>query len=126
MAILFDLAERDPEWSAWLAERPAEIRALIDRYPPNRLYRMEDGHRVTIEAYSEGGTVTVRVSGQYNFVMFERGVFGIDPATLVECDLPGPGELLGAMLTTRREIKQHLARMRADMKRQMKRAARLH
>jgi hypothetical protein len=123
MAVLFRL-EDQPGWEDWLAARPPAIRAMVDRYPPNRLYRMQDGHRVTIEAYSEGGTVTVHVSGQYNLVVFERGVFGIDPAELVECDLPPPDELVGAILTSQAQIKRHLARMRPKLKRQKKRAAR--
>ena len=104
MAILFDLKDKEPMWSRWLAKRPPAIRTLIEQYPPNRLYQMADGHRVTIQGYREDGTVTVDVSGEFNLVAFERSVFGVDPAELVECDLPDPDELLGALLTDRDEI----------------------
>ena len=53
------------------------------------------GHRVTMYSYSENGTVTVNVTGDYNVVVFERQVFGISPDDLEECDLPAPGEFLG-------------------------------
>ena len=116
MAILFDLNERDPMWSEWVAERPPRIRKLIEQYPPNRLYRMGDGHRVTIESYREDGTVSVAVTGEFNLVTFERHVFGVDPANLVECDLPGPDELLGALLRDRDQVDAYIASIRRDPK----------
>ena len=36
---------------------------------------------------------------QYNFVLFEKRVFGVDPSLLEPCDLPEPDELVGTMLT---------------------------
>jgi len=116
MAILFDLAEREPMWSEWLAERPPRIRKMIERYPPNRLYRMADGHRVTIESYHDDGTVSVDVSGEFNLVTFERYVFGVNPAELVECDLPDADELVGALLRDRTQIEAYLASMRRTPK----------
>src|SRR5262249_32962904 len=114
MAILFSLDEQ-PEWAAWLAERPPTVRAAIERWPPNRLYRMDSGHRGTIASYRatpEGIRVMMDVTGEYNLLDFARRVFGIDPATLVECDLPEPGEPLGALLTERDEIEAYIADMR--------------
>lgn len=82
-------------WEEWVDSRPAVIQKMCRSHPPDRLYRMESGHRGTIESYNENGTVTVAVTGEYNRVLFPRSVFGIDPSTLVECDLPGPDEDVG-------------------------------
>lgn len=87
-------------WIEWVKSRPPALQEMCKRLPPDRLYRLEDtGQRVTIASYEEGGTVTVIVSGKYNAVMFERQVFGVDPKTLQECDVPGVDELVGAMFT---------------------------
>src|SRR5262245_23680714 len=112
MAILYALEEQEPYWSEWLAEQPPAIRRLIARYPPNRLYQMGDGLRVTIVGYREDGTVAVDVSGEFNLVTFERSVVGINPADLMECELPDTDELLGALLTERAEIDLYLAFLR--------------
>lgn len=49
------------------------------------------GQRVTIYSYSEDGTVTVNVTGEYNLTMFDTQVFGINPDDLEPCELPdGP------------------------------------
>ena len=94
-----------PEWDAWVASRPECVRVLCERLPPDRLYKMKStGHRVTMYSYSENGTVTVNVTGDYNVVVFERQVFGISPDDLEECDLPAPGEFLGAVLTEPDEV----------------------
>lgn len=92
-------AEMDmARFDAWFAERPDCIKALVEKLPPDRLYRMKStGHRVTIYSYSEDGTVTVEVTGQYNFLAFERRVFGIAAADLMECDLPSADERVGVM-----------------------------
>lgn len=89
-----------PEWDEWVAARPESIRRMCHAYPPNLLYRMGDSrHRCTIYSYHENGKVTVSVTGQYNAVAFARNVFGIDPESLVECDLPGDDEVLGEVCT---------------------------
>lgn len=98
MAILCELQQ--PEWDEWLAERPAAIRALANQFPPNKLYRLKSsGHRVTIVSYEEhkNGTVgfKVHVSPEFNFVIFERVVFGIPADGLEECDLPSTDEPVG-------------------------------
>ena len=82
-------------WQAWLESRPESVRRIAAVYTPDKLYRMSSGHRCTIYSYSEDGTVTVTVDGRFNVVAFSRNVFGIDPSTLVECDVPAPGEPLG-------------------------------
>lgn len=90
----------EEEITAWLATRPPTIQEMHRKHPAGRLYRMAStGHRVTIYSYSEGGTVTVDITGEYNLLDFERRVFGINPSELTECDLPVPGESLGATLT---------------------------
>lgn len=111
MAVIREMAE--PAFSNWLASRPAEVRALIEKYQPNRLYLLKtSGHRVTIHSYSEGGTLTVNVTGEYNLITFPRCVFGIKPEDLEECDLPAEGEALGSMLETKEEIDAHLEELR--------------
>lgn len=86
-------------WLEWVASRPPVVRELCERYPPDRLYLMKHtGQRVVLYSYNEDGTVTVQVLGKFNFVTFERQVFGVDPTNLVECDLPTPDELVGALV----------------------------
>ncbi len=47
---------------------------------------------IGFDEYVEGPpTVKVAVTAEYNRLMMERDVFGIDPDSLTECDLPtGP------------------------------------
>lgn len=87
-------------WEQWLAGRPQVIKDVAAAYPPNRLYRhTPTGQRVFILAYSEDRTVRMAVTGTYNFLSMERQVFGVPVDELVECELPAPGEPLGAVLT---------------------------
>jgi hypothetical protein len=111
MAILFELDE--DTWREWLSTRPEVIRKVAERLLPNRLYRLTTtGQRVTLEAYREDGTVTVGVRGQFNRTPFEQEVFGVNPDDLIECDLPGPHERVGAILTNLDEIKMYQDAMR--------------
>jgi hypothetical protein len=57
------------------------------------------GHRVTIASFSEDNSVRVNITGEFNEVAFDRGVFGIDPDDLEPCDLPGSDEPTGSALT---------------------------
>jgi hypothetical protein len=82
-------------WADWVASRPPKIQQMAVMFPPDRLYRMPDGYRGTITSYNEDGTVAIALTGQFNRILFSRKVFGVDPSTLVECDLPGPDEDLG-------------------------------
>jgi hypothetical protein len=92
-------------WKAWVATRPECVRVLCERLPPDRLYLLKSsGHRVFMYSYQENGTVTVCVTGEYNALTFERLVFGISPDDLEECDLPGPDEVLGAVLTEQEDV----------------------
>ncbi len=99
-------------FDAWVAERPPGVQEMIRRCPPTRLYRNKCGNRVFIESYCENGTVTVVVSGTYNKCAFERRVFGVPVADLVECDLPGPDEPLGATFTDPEEINEFIDTIR--------------
>lgn len=90
----------DEAWQEWVSGRPESVQRVCAKLPPDRLYMLKtNGHRVTIESYSEDGTMTVNVTGEYNRVIFDRSVFGIKPEDLEECDLPGEDEDNGAMLT---------------------------
>lgn len=103
-------------WREWVAGRPPAVRALCERLPGDRLYRMKStGQRVTIHSYSEDGTLTVNITGEYNLITFERSVFGVSPDDLVECDLPGHGEPLGAALTEQEDIDEFIAAERSRM-----------
>lgn len=95
-------AEQLQGWKDWVADRPEEVRTVAERFDPWTLYRLKSsGHRVTVGAFDEeqDGKVTLRVNvtGEFNFVTFERSVFGVNPDDLEECDLPGPDETLGTM-----------------------------
>jgi len=91
-------------WKRWVSERPASVREVIEKheFAPWKLYRLIDAdHRVTIYSFEEHEqppfvTLKVSVSKDFNFVFFERLVFGVLPEMLVECDLPKPGELVGS------------------------------
>lgn len=75
------------------------IQEMAKKYPPNLLYRLkDDGNRCTLYSYSEDGTVTVNITGEYNLVAFNRQVFGIDQKTLTECEPPEEGQPIGTML----------------------------
>jgi hypothetical protein len=94
-------------WLTWAAERPPLIREAIEKHKldPWTLYRLKTtGQRVYLLSISEPSptadqkvTVRVGVSGEFNLVTFERDVFGVDPAELEECDLPGPTEQIGSL-----------------------------
>ena len=96
----------NPEgWAAWVASRPPIVRDLCAALPPDRLYLLKtSGHRGTVVSYSEDGTVTVAVTGEYNALMFDRQVFGIKPEDLEECDLPCDDDPLGTILTEREDV----------------------
>ncbi len=55
--------------------------------------------RVTLSSICEDGTISVSVSADYNFVLHERNVFGIDPNDLEPCEIPSSDELVGSVLT---------------------------
>jgi hypothetical protein len=105
--------ELSPSWFEWVATRPECVRVLCERLPPDRLYRLKSsGHRVFMYSYSEDGTVTVCVTGEYNAVTFDRQVFGIKPEDLEECELPGPDEPIGTLLTDDEDVKAFIDEVR--------------
>jgi hypothetical protein len=92
--------EQETEWDNWVTERPECVRVIAERFDPWSLYRLKSsGHRVIIYSFLEDGTVTVIVSGEYNHVLADRKVFGIDPDDLEPCELPGEDELTGSMMS---------------------------
>ena len=92
--------EQRTAWAEWRATRPTVIQEMMDRFPYDELYRLKSsGHRVTLYSYSENGTLTVNVTGDFNFVTFDRRVFGIEPDDLEPCDLPNADEHLGTFIS---------------------------
>lgn len=99
-------------FESWLATRPPLIQELGRKIRPNRLYRFKDsGQRCYVYSWSEDGTVTVVVDGQFNVTLFDRQVFGVNPDTLEECDLPPADEHHGAILSSA-EVDEHLDTLR--------------
>jgi hypothetical protein len=107
-------------WKEWVAERPPAIRAAAEKLDPWSLYRLKNtDNRVTFYSLSEGEggeiTATVNVTGEFNKVVFERRVFGIALDDMEPCDLPGPDEDLGALLTDDDEIKAYIDAIRPEV-----------
>ena len=93
-------AEEEAGWKEWVATRPDVVRKIGERLEPWQLYRLKTtGQRVTLYSISEDGTVTVDITGEYNAILFDRQVFGINPDDLEPCDLPDKGEVTGTMMT---------------------------
>lgn len=105
--------EQKEEFDAWVQALPPHIQEMVAKLPPTRLYRnKETGQRVTIVSYEEDNTVTVFVSGEYNVCAFERRVFGVPVDDLEECDLPGPQEIRGAVITDPQQIDDFIDKSR--------------
>lgn len=103
MANWFEPTEENlASFKEWIATRPEHIRPVVARFPPWGLFKMRDtGQRVTVYCVSEhkdgGISLVVDVTGQFNFLLMERRVFGIDPDNLEPCDLPKKDELIGSL-----------------------------
>jgi hypothetical protein len=111
MAVIGEIDE--VEMRKWIAGRPKKIQEMCEHWPPNLLYRDRGSNlRVYIYSYSENGTVTVIVSGRYNYVCFERKVFGVDPEALEECEMPGADEKVGVMFTDPNEVDSFIERVK--------------
>lgn len=96
--------EQEAGYREWVQSRPPHVRVVAERFDPWSLYRLKTtGDRVTALSFGEGEddavTVRVLVSGEFNFTLFEREVFGINPDDLEPCALPEAGERLGSMMT---------------------------
>ena len=98
--IIEPTAKEKKAWTVWVASRPNNVRNVVERFDPWSLYRMKStGHRVTIHSFSEDGTLTVNITGEFNTILFDRQVFGINPDDLEPCDLPDADEITGTVMT---------------------------
>jgi hypothetical protein len=71
------------EFSDWVKDRPQKIQEVIKKCPPNKKYRLSNGHfPVYIYSYyeEEGGDVKLKVDVVSPF--FPRRVFGVKPEDL--------------------------------------------
>lgn len=99
------------EWKKWLRTRPKRIREVAKKFPPWELYLMKStGQRVLVIGYDEmkDGSICLKVfvSAEFNFVTFERQVFGVPQEDIEPCELPSKDEIVGAMLTEDKDIEQ--------------------
>ncbi len=117
MAKVMELSEADlVEWADFIEGLPANLRPIAERINPWTLYRLKPtGQRVIVYSYQDDGTVTVIVSGTFNHVLHEAQVFGINPDDLEECDLPGPNEKLGSMMTAD-EVEENIDTLRVQVR----------
>jgi hypothetical protein len=111
--------EQEAAWKEWVASRPDHVRVVAEHFEPWHLYRLSTtGHRVLVIGFDEmdeGVRVRIAVLGRYNAVVFDRQVFGIDPATLTPCDPPSPDEPVGTLLTKQEDVDQHLDHVRSRL-----------
>jgi hypothetical protein len=73
-------------WREWVSSRPPAVKALCEKLPPWHYYDMpKTGQIVTVEAYSENGTVRVNVVGDQISIpaIVSFDVFGVPPDDLV-------------------------------------------
>ncbi len=104
------------EWNKWVESRPPIIQDLCRRFPPYNLYKLEStGQRVTIYSYSEDGTLTVNITGEYNIVMFDRQVFGIKAKDIEECELLKDTDATGTILTEQEHVENLLDALRPEL-----------
>jgi hypothetical protein len=97
--------EQKVAWDEWVATRPESVQELCKKLPGNKLDRIKKTLQCcTIYSYHENGTLTVRISPEYNpdnlilQITGERGVFGYTPDSLEECELPeGVAPKVGCM-----------------------------
>lgn len=100
MRIVEPTKAQERAWRKWVGGLPPIARATAAKLDIWTLYRMKDtGQRATIAAIQDDGKVRVDITGQYNMVMFDRSVFGIDPGNLEPCDVPGILERTGVILS---------------------------
>lgn len=94
--------EQELEWDAWLAERPKNVREVAEKIVPWKSYRnIEEendlGNRYSPVSYSEepDGKVTVNChkTNKECPPLGGYGVFGMDPAKLIEADTPHTPQL---------------------------------
>jgi hypothetical protein len=100
-------------WGKWVKSRPENVRAIAERFDPWSLYRMKStGQRVTLVSFGEQEdgkvTLTVSVTGEFNSVVFDRNVFGIDPDDLEPCELPTEADRTGTLLSAEADIEEFI------------------
>lgn len=95
-----DAEDRDAAWKEWVASRPsAACRAAGEKVNPWTLYRLKGTDQIVfVVSLFEDGTVKVRVSADFNLILFERDVFGINVDDLEPCEIP-KGTVTGALLS---------------------------
>jgi hypothetical protein len=103
------------DWKEWVANRPECIRSMIEKFEftPWKLYKLQPhGHRVTLVSFEEHKdsppTLKVAITAQFNLIVFERGVFGVKPEDLEECDLPSPNEPVGCAIKDPKEALEYV------------------
>jgi hypothetical protein len=106
MSKIYDLDKN--EWEGRLKSKPTVIKELATKFPPNKLFLMNNKHRVFIKFYSEDGTVAVGITGEYNAVMFDRTVFDVNPDDLKETAPPSDDEPLGTVFTEKKDVDSYL------------------
>ena len=81
--------EQETFWNKWVTERPQCIQDIIRKHNlrPDYVYKMNTNDIVRLYSFHEDGTVTISVDSRLNprnplTAVFERNVFGVDPATL--------------------------------------------
>lgn len=81
--------EQRAAWDAWLADRPAHVRAVAERFDPWTMYRHAvTGQRCQVIGFHESdGEIPVTVYAYCEHAVLGpitgRNVFGIDPANVV-------------------------------------------
>jgi hypothetical protein len=73
------------EWNAWLADgRPPIVRAIADRLPPWRWYRLTTtGQACRVQAIAEDGTVRIYAEHPVLGPITGVSVYGVNPDELV-------------------------------------------
>lgn len=112
--------EQERKWKKWVEGRPENVRSVAERFDPWSLYRLKStGQRVTVYSFGEekdgSVTLTVDITGEFNYIVFDRQVFGIDPNDLEPCDLPAADELLGTLLSPA-DVKDHIDALRVSVR----------
>lgn len=108
--------EQEAGWKKRVSRTPKKVRAVAERFDPWSLYKMKStGERVTVASFYEDGTIGVIVSGEFNFTLFDREVFGVDPGDLEPCELPGLEERTGALMTWE-QVAENIAALRVAVR----------
>lgn len=106
--------EQLKSWKEWVESRPKSIRKLAERFDPWSLYKMKStGHLVMVSAFHEDNTLTVLVTADFNVILHERKVFGIDPDDLEPAEIPAQK---GMALMTQEQVHENLDALRVTIR----------